>query len=147
MALINGDAGNNTLTGTSGNDIINGNAGDDTLNAGLGADQVDGGTGTDTLVIDYSSLSVNVASYSGVYQAVDYSNRTYYSNIERFNLKSGSGSEILDCFASNDGLPMCGAGNDIITKGTGVDSIDGGAGIDVLVLADLTADTTGRVVT
>ncbi|MEH2266121.1 calcium-binding protein, partial [Nostoc sp.] len=76
MALINGDAGNNILTGTSGNDTINGNGGDDTLNAGLGyIDQVDGGTGTDILVVDYSSLSVNVASYtnSSVYQTVDYS--------------------------------------------------------------------------
>ncbi|MBD2415804.1 hypothetical protein FACHB389_34460 [Nostoc calcicola FACHB-389] len=146
MALINGDAGNNTLTGTSGNDIINGNAGDDTINAGLGADTVDGGTGTDTLIIDYSSLSVNIISYDGYYQTVNGINRTYYSNIERFNLKGGSGNDTLVGGTGNDTING-GAGDDIITKGTGVDSIDGGAGIDALVLADLTTDTTGRIIT
>uniref|UniRef100_A0A8J7AES7 Calcium-binding protein n=1 Tax=Desmonostoc muscorum LEGE 12446 TaxID=1828758 RepID=A0A8J7AES7_DESMC len=163
MALINGDGGNNTLTGTSGNDTINGAGGDDILNAGLGVtDQIDGGTGTDILVVDYSSLTVNVGSYGNSYQTVNNTNRTYYSNIERFNLKSGSGNDTLvggtlndtlNGGAGNDSL-IGGAGNDsiiggsdndIITKGTGNDTVDGGAGIDTLIDVDLSADTTGRV--
>ncbi|MBX9259435.1 calcium-binding protein [Desmonostoc muscorum CCALA 125] len=38
-----------------------------------------------------------------------------------------------------------GAGDDIITQGAGADTVDGGTGIDTLVDADLSADTTGRV--
>ncbi|MEH2265403.1 calcium-binding protein, partial [Nostoc sp.] len=147
-----------TTTAPSDNsdNIINAGAGDDTINAGLGyIDQVDGGIGTDILVVDYSSLSVNVASYtnSSVYQTVDYSNRTYYSNIERFNLKSGSGDDTLVGGAGNDTInggagndSLIGdAGDDIITQGAGADTVDGGTGVDTLVDADLSADTTGRV--
>ncbi|MBD2440342.1 calcium-binding protein, partial [Nostoc sp. FACHB-110] len=169
MAVITGDSGDNILIGTTGNDIINGlggndqlngGAGDDTLNAGLGfTDQVDGGSGTDTLVIDYSSLGTNISKFGNSYQTTD--NRTFYSNIERFQitggagndqligegfddiLNGGAGNDVIDGGAGNDNL-QGGDGKDIITKGAGNDTVDGGAGIDTLVDADLSADTTGR---
>jgi hypothetical protein len=55
---INGNAGNDTITGTSeadtinggdGNDTITGGAGNDTLNGGLGNDTISGSGGNDTL--------------------------------------------------------------------------------------------------
>ncbi|WP_232411073.1 Ig-like domain-containing protein [Methylophilus sp. 5] len=48
-AILGGDSGNNTVTGTSGNDIIYGYAGDDTLNGGAGNDILRGGAGNDKL--------------------------------------------------------------------------------------------------
>ncbi|MFI6999507.1 calcium-binding protein [Nocardia sp. NPDC050175] len=55
---INGNGGNDTITGTAfddvinggaGNDTLTGGAGNDTLNGGLGEDTVSGGAGNDTL--------------------------------------------------------------------------------------------------
>jgi len=46
---INGNEGNNRLTGTSRNDVINGNGGKDELNGGSGNDVLDGGSGSDEL--------------------------------------------------------------------------------------------------
>ncbi|QLH40391.1 MAG: hypothetical protein HWD60_17650 [Defluviicoccus sp.] len=52
MAIINGDAGNNRLTGTAGADQINGQAGNDTLTGLAGNDiyKFGGSFGTDTVV-------------------------------------------------------------------------------------------------
>ncbi len=59
MAIINGDATNNVLSGTDSDDIIRGLAGNDTLNGNAGNDELfgddgndslDGGTGADTLI-------------------------------------------------------------------------------------------------
>ena len=58
MANIDGDSGNNTLTGTNSADVINGFGGNDeifglggndTLNGGTGSDTIYGGSGNDTL--------------------------------------------------------------------------------------------------
>lgn len=49
MARINGNGGNNTLTGTNWDDALFGYAGNDTLSGGKGADYLYGGTGVDRL--------------------------------------------------------------------------------------------------
>jgi Ca2+-binding RTX toxin-like protein len=48
MAIINGNAGNNTLNGTPDADTINGLAGNDTITGGLGNDLARMGAGNDT---------------------------------------------------------------------------------------------------
>ncbi|MBX9609200.1 MAG: FG-GAP-like repeat-containing protein [Gammaproteobacteria bacterium] len=50
MATRRGDAGNNTLTGTSAADVLLGLAGNDTLNAAAGDDRLDGGADNDRLL-------------------------------------------------------------------------------------------------
>ncbi|MGK7910462.1 MAG: calcium-binding protein [Synechococcus sp.] len=63
--LIQGTAGNDTLTGTSGQDVIlgldgddelYGKGGNDTLNGGLGRDQFYGGNGADTFIFDTQNV-------------------------------------------------------------------------------------------
>lgn len=49
-ATINGDAGNDNLTGAAGNDTINGGDGDDNLYGNAGTDLLNGGLGDDLLV-------------------------------------------------------------------------------------------------
>ncbi|HEY9834907.1 MAG TPA: cadherin-like domain-containing protein, partial [Stenomitos sp.] len=49
LAVINGDANNNTLNGAGENDLLNGGAGNDTLNGGSGNDILQGGIGADTM--------------------------------------------------------------------------------------------------
>ena len=48
--LVNGGAGNDTITGGAGADGLNGAAGNDALSGGGGADQLTGGPGTDFLI-------------------------------------------------------------------------------------------------
>ena len=52
LALIDGTAGNDTLTGGAGNDTLNGGAGNDTLDGGAGNDVMWGGAGDDIYVVD-----------------------------------------------------------------------------------------------
>ena len=48
--LLDGGAGNDTISAASGNDILIGGAGDDTLLGEYGDDSLDGGSGNDTLM-------------------------------------------------------------------------------------------------
>jgi serralysin len=50
MAIINGNAANNTLNGTAMNDVIRGFAGNDRITGHEGADKMFGGSGNDTFV-------------------------------------------------------------------------------------------------
>jgi VCBS repeat-containing protein len=99
---INGNEGNNRLTGTSRNDVINGNggndrlsggSGDDTLNGGAGKDKLNGGSGND--VLDGGSGSDELEGGSG--------NDTFIYTLGENNVKGtydeydgGSGSDTLE---------------------------------------------------
>jgi Ca2+-binding RTX toxin-like protein len=50
-STINGNAGNDTITGGAENDVLNGDAGNDTITTGAGTDNVNGGEGNDTIVL------------------------------------------------------------------------------------------------
>jgi VCBS repeat-containing protein len=102
---INGNEGNNRLTGTSRNDVINGNGGNDRLNGGSGADILNGGAGKDEL---------NGGSGNDV-------------------LDGGSGSDELEGGSGNDTLIYTLAENNVIGKTT-YDEYDGGSGSDTLEL-------------
>lgn len=64
MADINGDSGNNVLTGTNGDDTITGLGGDDTINGGAGNDTLygDAGTSLDTDGLDAGPLSLSISN-------------------------------------------------------------------------------------
>ena len=102
---INGNEGNNRLTGTSRNDVINGNGGNDRLNGGSGADILNGGAGKDEL---------NGGSGNDV-------------------LDGGSGSDELEGGSGNDTLIYTLAENNVIGKFT-YDEYEGGSGSDTLEL-------------
>ncbi len=102
---INGNEGNNRLTGTSRNDVINGNGGNDKLSGGLGDDTLNGGAGKDEL---------NGGSGNDV-------------------LDGGSGSDELEGGSGNDTLIYTLAENNVIGKWT-YDEYEGGSGTDTLEL-------------
>ena len=52
LLTLNGDAGNDSLTGGDGDDTITGGADNDFLRGGPGIDALDGGTGTNTVIQD-----------------------------------------------------------------------------------------------
>ena len=51
-AVVQGGAGNDSLTGTLGNDILDGGSGNDILDGGAGADRLIGGAGDDIYYVD-----------------------------------------------------------------------------------------------
>jgi VCBS repeat-containing protein len=102
---INGNEGNNRLTGTSRNDVINGNGGNDKLSGGAGDDTLNGGAGKDEL---------NGGSGNDV-------------------LDGGSGSDELEGGSGNDTLIYTLAENNVIGRNT-YDEYEGGSGTDTLEL-------------
>jgi len=128
---IAGSSAGNVIAGGSGNDTIDGGGGSDVIGAAAGSDTVtyhgtessiDGGAGTDTLVLAASGgvTTVNFAVATNVDQTTgDAVNVTNFEN--------------LDANALSTALAVTAAGfANIITTGSGNDSIDGGGGADVV---------------
>ncbi len=145
MANIMGTAGNDTLTDTSGDDTIASQGGNDTIIVTSGRDTVDGGTGLDLLTVSYAALTVAIMN-NGESQFNEASGlgatSVTFSNIERFNVSTGSGDDTIRTFVRNsfsnsivtsgNDLINGGAGNDRLAGGGGNDFIRGGAGDDIL---------------
>ena len=143
FAIINGDAGDNIINGTSSADIIHGNGGNDTIN-GLGtADQIFGDAGDDTMILINGQGSDNfdggtgtdTLDFSGFTTAVTFdlaaSTYSFGQAISIENVIAGSaGDTIIGTSGAND-LDGRG-GNDTISGGSGDDIINGGAGDDLL---------------
>ena len=100
-----------------------------------------GGAGG-TLVLDLSSLSFNTNVNGSQAYAVDpgtglYASYLVYSGVARLNVTTGAGNDAINTTIGNDTVSS-GAGNDSIYGVSffvgGSDSIDGGAGSDLLTL-------------
>jgi Ca2+-binding RTX toxin-like protein len=154
MAIINGDANNNTLEGKddepdtingfNGNDTLFGYGGDDTLDGGAEGDVINGGNGFDTVSFASASQGVNVdlrvnlgggdtlfsvehvdGSEFGDFLFGD-NNGTIGNQLRGLN-----GADKLYGFSGQDLLDG-GNGNDTALGGEGDDTVIGGAGSDVL---------------
>ena len=132
---ITAGAGDDTLTGGAGNDILDGGRGDDVL---------DGGAGTDRAQFAYRSVTANLT--------LDLSDTTRWKQNSDGTWSSGTGAGYeyqrlqVDISAAGDGTDIetdyfkniellevtGGAGDDVLTGGAGVDTLDGGAGDDTL---------------
>ncbi|GAA0640684.1 beta strand repeat-containing protein [Brevundimonas lenta] len=140
-------SGNDVIVTRTGNtedgidDTVNGGAGDDIITVGGGADTIDGGDGVDTLVIDWSGETAGIQSFGGVFRdgAAGNLTRVNYSNIEHFDITTGSGSDLLFLGAGND-RARGGAGDDWLIGGEGDDVLEGGVGADT-VMGDNGIDT------
>ena len=145
--LLNGSAGNETLTGTDrndkmfgfdGDDIINGLAGDDTLDGGNGNDTLDGGDGNDIMIggvgndtyfVDATKDVVTEKSNQGTDTVISSITYTLANNVENLTLSglsaiNGTGNSLSNIIAGNsaDNTINSGLGNDTITGGDGNDT-------------------------
>ncbi|WP_118133204.1 calcium-binding protein [Oceanicella sp. SM1341] len=115
-----GGSGDDTIAGWGGNDVLTGKAGDDILVGGFGNDILFGGIGDDLLYGD---------------EGLD-------------TIHGGDGDDVLLGGPGGDAL-YGGAGNDIFvaheTYGVGPNTIDGGAGFDVLSWQDAVESLAFRV--
>ncbi len=138
---LNGGVGNDTLDGGEGSDRMNGEDGDDELRSLSGVDNAVGGAGTDTLVADFSSATTALfnnggpsASPGGGFSGnlfVNSSRNITYSEVERFVITGGSGNDTITT-ASGDDIVIGNGGDDVINLGMGMNTADGGDGMDRL---------------
>jgi Ca2+-binding RTX toxin-like protein len=138
VAIILGNTGDNTLTGTPGGDMILGLGGNDTL-IGLGGNNVlNGGAGTDT--VDYSAapaaVTVNLATGTA---SNGYGGTDTFISIE--NVTGSAFNDLLIGDAGNNVL-FGGAGDDTLIGGGGNDLLIGGAGTDTAVYAGAASNYT-----
>jgi Ca2+-binding RTX toxin-like protein len=158
---LSGGADNDELDGGAGADTIDGGDGDDVLRISGGTTSADtpsetviGGTGIDTIVIDYSQqtgqVTLQVATQDGdgaggFIDIPDGTRRVTYSGVERLDITTGGGDDIVRGFAlddtirtgAGDDLIIAGAGNDLLDGGAGADEMRGGLGDDVFLVDDL----------
>ena len=130
---INSGTGNDTVNGGAGNDTVNGGAGNDIINAGTGNDTVNGGDGTDTLTDDFSGSTSNL-TFDTTGTTIITPTGSSYSNVEAFNLTTGSGNDTIKLKDYCNDTIATGAGNDTINSGLGYDNVDGGASNDLLIV-------------
>ncbi|MEA5532568.1 calcium-binding protein [Crocosphaera sp. XPORK-15E] len=130
---LTGTSKSDTIVTGDGNDTINGGEGDDWITPGAGNNIVDGGNGTDKIFYNFSSSTSNLTL--DVPQGISIApSGSSYTNIEAFDLITGSGNDIIKLQGRfNDTLTL-GGGNDTVNPGFGNDVVDGGTGIDVLIL-------------
>lgn len=136
---INGTAGGETLTGTSGddtiyaydgNDVVNGGLGDDslyahdgndTVNGGHGHDQISGGAGTDELYGDFGNDDISGGA----------DNDIIYGGGGDDEINGDDGDDTL-YGDDGDDVIYGGYGNDELFGGNGSDHLDGSDGNDIL---------------
>src|SRR5215208_5875950 len=158
---LNGDAGDDVITGPDSNDTLTGGDGNDRLVAGKGADIMNGGAGNDTLVWnngdgsdvlngdagnDGAEVNGNATLGDGFaleanagrikFQRANLVPFTLDSSTERFEVNGLGGDDILLTEAGVGALTLLsvdgGAGADTVKGSDGPDLILGGEGNDIL---------------
>ncbi|MDC0336118.1 hypothetical protein OAN24_04420 [Pseudodesulfovibrio sp.] len=102
ITILDGNVGDDTLSGGGQNDLITGEGGDDDIYGGAGNDSLDGGSGADSII----------------------------GNAGNDTIDGGTGDDTIDAGAGDD-LILGGSGNDDITS-SGNDTIDAGIGDDLI---------------
>lgn len=141
---MTGGAGDDVLVGGDMNDVLRGNGGNDTLSSGIGDAVIDGGAGNDLWVADIS------AQGRAIFNAVKSQTTAQIGSldlsvlgIEQLSLSTGNGGDKISTagYALNDWISTAG-GTDLVNAGLGRDTMDGGAGVDILQLNYSSATST-----
>lgn len=120
-----------TLNGDSGNNKITGSAFEDTINGGDGTDNLLGGLGDDTYILNTNSDVITENANEGI----DTLKIAAVSTITSLNLNNYSNIENIDASSSNNELTLTGNSlNNIIVAGTGSNTLIGGTGDDTYII-------------
>jgi Ca2+-binding RTX toxin-like protein len=124
------------LANTTGGDVLLANSGADTLISAVGLlDQLEGGTGSDLFEVNYVSDTVTVGKSHGIdtiQSSVSFSAAANVADLVFTGTAavSGTGNSLANLIIANDG-------SDTLTAGSGLATLQGGAGNDVFVINNL----------
>ena len=135
-AVITTGAGADTLDARqlTGNHSFTSGDGNDTFRVSTGYSTYNAGAGTDLLLVNYSAATTRVQQvytlngWNKIADAANTRSVDYYS-VERFDITTGSGNDILTGSGLADRL-VGNAGRDWLNGGDGADTINGGDGVD-----------------
>jgi Ca2+-binding RTX toxin-like protein len=136
--ILVGGGGNDFLDGGSGANTLLGGDGNDQIHSSFGEDTVDGGAGNDVWE-GWFFASVDDITLAPVGDgAWTLSTGGALAGIERIDIRTGSGNDILTGSNGNDFIDggwgnntlSGGAGDDQLFSYNGVDTVDGGSGND-----------------
>jgi Ca2+-binding RTX toxin-like protein len=126
-------SGDDQITTGDAADTISTGSGNDSISSGKGADVIDGGAGIDNLTADRSDATADIT--------LDLVQNKYFgpgsiTNIEWLRqFQTGSGNDTVVTGSGNyQEYIHTNAGNDTVTVAGGNDSVDLGAGVDILVV-------------
>ncbi|MFM9963715.1 MAG: beta strand repeat-containing protein [Planctomycetaceae bacterium] len=127
---INGNAGNDTLTGSAGNDTLDGGDDNDSLYAGAGNDSAIGGLGDDVLSGQDGNDTLNGGDGDD-FAVGGNGNDGLLGGLGNDTLQGQAGNDTVQ---GNDGSDFLSGltGNDSLLGGTGLDTLDGGDNDDTL---------------
>ncbi|MFO1141475.1 MAG: calcium-binding protein [Amaricoccus sp.] len=152
--VIDGQGGNDTITGTADDNQIRGSGGNDTMDgaggsdtylvgAGDGADRFldSGGSGTDRITATAASVSIAIAALSGIEQITSGG----FGNVNVVGTPDHQTLDFSGVTFSGIGLVDALGGNDVVTTSnlTNGQAYRGGAGNDTFILGN--TDTVLRV--
>jgi Ca2+-binding RTX toxin-like protein/subtilisin-like proprotein convertase family protein len=118
---INGGDGSDIISGETGNDTLSGDDGNDSISGGEGNDVVDGNDGNDTALGDAGDDSL-LGSFGSDMLTGGGGNDT---------IDGGFGNDLLNGMSGNDSL-LGNFGNDRIAAGSGDDTVNGGNDNDTI---------------
>jgi len=133
---IDGGNGNDVIFTGSGNDTILGGAGNDQIDAGGGINRIDGGADFDTLLTANFITAKAGLTISNLSNSIELDAGTWSVNsIEAFaNLSTGNFADTISLSDRGNDTIYANGGDDIINPGLGVNHVDGGSGMDLLIV-------------
>ena len=153
---LSGYGGNDRLYGGNGNDSLHGGSGNDLLDGGMGRDMLNGGSGDDIYMIDNAGDQISEFGGDGIDTVMSSISYVLGADLENLVLTgaaaiNATGNDGANYILGNAGNNVMagGAGDDTIVTVTGIagikpdagfDRIDGGSGIDTLVLGGVQSD-------
>ncbi len=138
---VNGNSGNDTITGSQFADTLNGGGGNDVLYGGPGADTMSGGTGNDVYYVVDSGDVVTEQTSAGTDEVrTTLASTTLAINVENLTGLLSTGQTLNGNILDNS--LTGGAGDDVLDGKTGADTMIGGAGNDIYYI-----DNAGDIVT
>ena len=151
---LDGGEGDDVLIGGAGDDTMLGGAGDDVLLGGVGNDALDGGTGDNIVIQDSVTVGPDAtlslfgdANANAITVSRDAAGRILsngvpapgatVANTALIRVFGEGGNDTIALNEANGALPAAalfgGAGNDVLTGGSGADQLFGGADNDTLL--------------
>jgi Ca2+-binding RTX toxin-like protein len=141
--IVNGSAGNDSITGTVGNETITAGAGNDTIVALDGDDNINTGEGNNVVTAGNGNNTITGGAGNDSITTGN-GNNSVLGAAGNDSITTGSGDDSIDGGAGNDVINAgdgnntvtADAGNDSITAGSGNDAIHGGDGNDTIIGGD-----------